>query len=204
MTPANMPAEHEKPWAPLTPLDVLRLFQSATFPWWIAGGYAIELALGRSIRPHHDIDVLILRRNQLAAQALLRDYDCWAADPPGTLRRWLPGETLPLGIHDIWCRETPAGPWKLQLMIDESDGEEWRSRRCREVHRPLKSLGGVSRDGIPYLSLEVQLYGKAKAPREKDEIDLAAALPVLEPHQRAWLAEAIATAFGSHPWICRL
>jgi hypothetical protein len=31
-------------------------------PWWIAGGFAIELAIGRPVRDHGDIDVLVLRQ----------------------------------------------------------------------------------------------------------------------------------------------
>lgn len=34
-------------------------------PWWIAGGFAIELATGRAIRPHDDIDVGLLRSDHL-------------------------------------------------------------------------------------------------------------------------------------------
>ena len=29
--------------------------------WWVAGGWALDLFLGRMTRPHHDVDVAILR-----------------------------------------------------------------------------------------------------------------------------------------------
>ncbi|MFF9097395.1 nucleotidyltransferase domain-containing protein [Streptomyces sp. NPDC014802] len=32
------------------------MFAGADFPWWIAGGYAIELAVGRELRPHGDLE----------------------------------------------------------------------------------------------------------------------------------------------------
>ena len=32
------------------------MFSVLTVPWWIAGGYAIELFVGHAVRPHGDID----------------------------------------------------------------------------------------------------------------------------------------------------
>lgn len=183
-------------WEPASRAEVARLFSVLDVPWWLAGGHAIELAAGRELRPHSDIDVLLLRRDQLAVQKALAGWEWWAADPPGTLRPWAPRETLPAGVHDIWCR--PAGrAWRVQVMLDESDGEDWVSRRDARVRRPIAELGRVSPDGIPYLAPEVQLFYKAQQPRAKDEIDFAAALPLLSSAQRAWLVNAIDKTYGS-------
>jgi hypothetical protein len=82
-------------WDPAGPAEVAALFRDAGAPWWIAGGYAIELAVGRPVRAHGDIDVLVLRRDQLMVQRALAGWDWQAADPPGTLRPWRPGEQPP-------------------------------------------------------------------------------------------------------------
>lgn len=74
--------------------EVRALFSALRAPWWIAGGHAIELAVGHRFREHGDIDVLLLRRDQLAVQQALSAWELWAADPPGTLRPWQPGEFL--------------------------------------------------------------------------------------------------------------
>ncbi|ETR75968.1 hypothetical protein X566_23130 [Afipia sp. P52-10] len=51
----------------------------------------------------------------------------------------------------------------------------------------------------------MQLFYKAKSPREKDERDLVAALPVPREPQRIWLCEAIAVAYGrDNPWLKQL
>ncbi|MFE7114692.1 nucleotidyltransferase domain-containing protein [Streptomyces sp. NPDC057654] len=181
-------------------------------PWWIAGGYAIELAVGRAFRDHGDIDVLLLRRDQLAAQRALPGWEWWAADPPGTLRPWREGEMLPDHVHDIWCRPGPAEPWRIQVMLDESedgggsqgDAVEWVSRRDSGVRRPVRTLGALSAESVPYLAPEVQLYYKAKDPRPKDERDFAAALPALSPAARRWLVAAMDRTYGRHPWSQRL
>lgn len=193
----------DTPWGPWDPApldEVVALFSPVRSPWWIAGGYAIELAVGHAYRDHGDIDVMLLRRGQLAAQELLPSWEWWAADPPGTLRRWRRGEILPTGVHDIWCRPGPSAPWRIQIMLDEAEGDDWVSRRDDRIRRPVAELGALSADGIPYLMPEVQLYYKAAEPRPKDEQDFAAALPALDNAQRRWLARTLTQAYGRHPW----
>jgi hypothetical protein len=192
----------ELPWEPLSPAEVAALFSGV--PWWIAGGYAIELAVGRPVRSHADIDVLLLRRDQLAAQRALAGWEWWAADPPGVLRPWRAGEILPSYVHDVWCRPAGTQHWRVQVMLDESAGEEWVSRRDRRLRRPLDELTRLSPAGIPYLAPEIQLCYKAESPRAKDEIDFTAALPLLSGEQRRWLANAITISIGTHPWLDRL
>jgi hypothetical protein len=107
-------------WVPDRPEDVAEVFAKAEFPWWIAGGYAIELAVGRELRAHGDLDVLVLRRDQALVHELLTDWDLHVADPPGqgVLRPWRPGEVLRPPLHDIWCRRASKAPWSVQLMLD--------------------------------------------------------------------------------------
>ncbi|WP_103352103.1 amino acid transporter [Amycolatopsis sp. CA-128772] len=188
-------------WDPAPLPEVARLFAGTGVPWWIAGGYAIELAAGRAFREHGDVDVLLLRRDQLAVQAALPSWEWWAADPPGTLRPWARGELLSTGIDDVWCRPAAAAPWRIQVMLDEARGNEWVSRRDPAVRRPVAELGRVSPDGVPYLAPEVQLFAKAHGTRPKDEQDFAAVLPVLDTAQRRWLADALE---DTHPWQDRL
>jgi hypothetical protein len=183
------------PWKPASRAEVMLLFSVLDVPWWLAGGHAIELAAGRELRPHGDIDVLLLRRDQLAVQEALAGWEWWAADPPGTLRPWQPQETLPPSVHDIWCRPDDKA-WRIQVMLDESDGEDWVCRRNARLRRPIPELGRVSADGIPYLAPDVQLFYKAHQPRAKDETDFAAALPLLSAAERAWLDHAITDTYG--------
>ncbi len=138
-------------------------------------------------------------------QDVLTGWDLWAADPPGTLRPWAAGDVLPSGVHDIWCRPAADRPWALQVMLDESDGDLWISRRDQSVRCPIAQLGLRSADGIPYLSPEIQLYYKAGGLRPKDVVDFDAVLPLLGPVQRDRLSAMIAGAHGrAHPWYQRL
>jgi hypothetical protein len=191
-------------WDPAPLSEVASLFSAVAVPWWVAGGYAIELAVGRAFREHGDVDVLVLRRDQQAVQEALASWEWWAADPPGTLRPWRRSEVLPAGVDDVWCRPSASAPWRIQVMLDEAEGDEWVSRRNPAVRRAVTGLGDVSADGIPYLRTEVQLFAKARNTRPKDEQDFAAALPVLDASRRQWLAHALRTTFGEHPWLAGL
>lgn len=198
----------ETPWGPWDPpplAEAVRLLAPLRSPWWIAGGYAVELAVGRAFRDHGDIDVLLLRRDQLAVQRVLPGWEWWAADPPGTLRVWQPGEVLPAHVHDIWCRPGPAEPWRVQFMLDDTEGDDWVFRRDARIRLPLDRLGAVSGGGVPHVVPEVQLLYKSRSRRPKDEQDFEAALPVLGEGRRSWLTETITLAEGAdHPWAARL
>ena len=193
------------PWEPASPAEVAQIFSGSQVDWWIAGGHAIELAAGQPVREHTDIDVLLLRPDQLAVQHVLAGWQWHAADPPGTLRPWQPGEQLPVGVHDIWCRPGPDQPWRIQVMLDERCEDDWVSRRDERIRLPLASIGSVTTDGIPYLRPEIQLFYKANGRRPKDEFDFEVTLPTLSPAQRQWLDDALTLAYGrDHPWSARL
>ncbi|WP_405088106.1 nucleotidyltransferase domain-containing protein [Microbispora sp. NBC_01389] len=191
------------PWESAPLAEVIALFRNLAAPWWVSGGYAIELAVGRSFREHGDMDIAVLRRDQLAVRALLADWDVHAADPPGTLRPWPVGEVLPDHVHDIWVREQPGAPWRLQVMLDDAEGETWVYRRDARIRRPLSTLT-IREDGVARIAPEVQLLFKAKNSRSKDERDFAEVLPILDAVRRRWLDEALAIEYGDHPWRERL
>jgi len=198
-------AEHLKPWAALTPTEAVEVLAETMVPWWIVGGWTIDLFVGRQTRQHDDLDVVFLRCDQIAAQGILAGWDLWAADPPGTLRPWEPGEFLGPRIHDIWCRREPSAPWSLQIMLAESADDRWVFRRDPRVTAPLAQLGRETGEGTPYLAPHVQLLFKSGTGRRpKDEADFAMALPLLDPLGRRWLAEALNTTSPGHPWLARL
>lgn len=197
--------EHEKPWNPLNVIDVAKQFASAPFPWWIAGGYAIELAVGEPVRLHSDIDVLVLRQDHLQTREFLSDWDCWVADPPGVLRFWPVGHSLDSVVHDVWCRKTPNDEWRLQIMLDESADGSWMSRRDVRVNSPIKDITRKTEIGVQYLAPHIQLFYKAKNIREKDQIDFDAVIDSQVALDGPWLREAIEQVYGSqHPWLERI
>ena len=193
-------------WQPWRPHEVANFFAPLAAPWWIAGGWAIDLFLGRQTREHDDIDVQVLRRDQHAVRALFGAWDMQAALPPPRdetwpFQTWDRDDVLDGAIHDIWCRPAATQPWALQLMVADTRADEWISRRSSRIVRPVATLGAVTADGIPYLAPEIQLLYKAKGRRPKDEADFMQSLPALGQERRQWLSRALATAHPHHPWL---
>jgi hypothetical protein len=199
VTPLDLEA-----WDPLQPSEVAAVLAGCSAPWWIAGGYAIDAFVGTSDRrPHEDIDVGLLTRDQTVVRAHLAGWEAWCADPPGTLRPWLLGEHLEEPIHDVWLRPEATAPWRLALVLNPAEEDDWVYRRDSRVRRPLGELVWHA-GGIPYLAAEVQLLFKAKTVRAKDERDFEDALPLLDAAQRGWLRRALEVAHPGHAWLARL
>lgn len=189
----------------MTPLGAVEAFSSWTCPWWLAGGWAIDLLIGHETRSHRDLDILILRRDRVRVREWLREWDVHAADSPGVLRPWPTGETLPPAVHDIWCRRASDSPWAFQLMTDDAEDGDWLFRRDRRIRRPIDSLAGrASRDGLAVLTPEVQLLYKSRGLRAKDLADFDAVLPHLTDDEHTWLRTSLELALPDHPWIVRL
>jgi hypothetical protein len=190
-------------WEPLRPAEVADLFRDLPVSWWIAGGWALDLFAGRQTREHGDLDVEVLRRDQLAVQRHLADWDLHTAED-GELHPWRAGVELDAGINSIWCRRTPDAPWAVQIMFGLAEGEIWRSRRHPAIERPLAALGLRTDAGVPFLAPEVQLLYKARAQRPKDDADFALIRPLLDEDRRAWLVAALNLAHPGHRWLARL
>lgn len=198
-----MPQLHELPWDPLTPADVAELFRDWHRFWCIAGGWAIDLVLGEQTRPHADIDVLVLRDDADEIHALLSGWELYAADPPGSLRRWDRSEPLPGHVHDIWCRPTGTERWRFQLMVMEHDPERWIFRRNTAIGGPLDTLA-ITAGGLPVIATQIQLLFKSKGLRPKDVADFQAILSHLTTKQRQWLQAALTAQDPAHPWLDEL
>ena len=192
-------------WEPLSVDEVATLFKPLKCQWLIAGGWAIDLFLSKQTRSHADIDVLIRRDDQLEVQNLLADWDLWVADPPGTLKPWTKGQFLRKGLQDIWVRRSPKDPWQIQIMLFDSENEEWIFKRDESIRLNLSAITRRSEAGISFLAPEVQLLYKSKSLRTKDEQDFNNVLPLLKSDQKNWLKNALMKVYKeNHQWIGRL
>jgi hypothetical protein len=196
-----IPASALGGWEPLTVDDVRSTFKQATFPWWIVGGHAIDLCIGRETRTHGDIEVAVLRRDQVALQDLLRTFELWYVPEPGKgLVRWDRGTALPPEAHEIWSRETGHELWTLEILVEEAIDDRWIYRRDDRVSAPLSEIGRDI-DGVPVIRPEIALLYKSKGSRERDQADFAAVLPHLDRSARTWLADALELTGTGGGWV---
>lgn len=192
-------------WDSLTPAEVGERLAAWPHPWWIGGGWALDLFRDEVSRPHEDVDVVVLRRDLGHLHAALPGWELHMADPPGTLRLWHEGAPMPAHAHDIWCRPSATARWRMQFMVVDSDGDRWLFRRDHRVHGSLATMG-LRRGGLPILAPEIQLLYKSAAKsanerRPKDEADYRRTLPFLDATRRRWLNDAIALVQPGHPWL---
>jgi uncharacterized protein (DUF952 family) len=182
-------------------------------PWWVAGGWALDLSLGEKTRPHADLELSTLAVDQQALFAHFRGWDLRLAAPGASLPRWDGGAIEP-PFHQVWARRGPgapataeefaADPSMLGFLLERGGAGRWEFRRHPAVTRPLDQVGTVSPDGVPFVRPEVALLFKAKTPRHKDQRDFDRVLPHLDAAARAWLAAALDLAHPGHPWRARL
>jgi hypothetical protein len=194
-------------WQPLSVKETVDLLSELHVPWWIAGGWAIDLFLGRQTRKHGDTDVLIRRNDQLEVQRYLvdRNWDLYKTQQPG-LKPWPAGEFQSRPFDDIWCRRTPDSSWAFQLMLLDTDGDRWVFKRDPSIQGPLEGLGRHTSAGIPYIRPEIQLLYKAKPQTlNKDQSDFDHAVPRMTRDTQSWLLRHLEKRFpNGHVWITSL
>ena len=179
-------------------------------PWWVAGGWALDLFLGRRTRPHADLEISVLAADQGALFVQLRGWDLRLVAPGASLSPW-DGSRIEPPFHQVWARRGPrrpasaeefaADPTMLGFLLEQGDARRWVFRRHPAVARPLHELGAATADGVPFVRPEVALLFKAKGIRFKDRRDFERVRPHLDGPARAWLASALQQAHPGHAWI---
>ena len=182
---------------------VAAVMRGCPAPWAIAGGWAIDLFLGRRTRPHADVDVAVFRADQAAIREHLRGWELRTV-VCGERVPWRDGEWLALPIHEIHATRADGDPRALELLLNERDGDRWLYRRDPRISLPLARAILRTADGIPFFSPEIVLLYKSRQPREHDERDLAAVLEAMEAERRAWLRDALEITQPGHAWVARI
>jgi uncharacterized protein (DUF952 family) len=181
--------------------------------WWVAGGWALDLFLGRKTRPHADLEISVLAGDQSALFEHLRGWDLRLAAPGASLPAW-DGATIVPPFHQVWARRGPAraaspeqfagDPTMVGFLLEQGTTDRWVFRRHPAITRSLERFGTRTGDGVGFVRPEVALLFKAKATRFKDQRDFDRVLPHLDRAARWWLASALEQAHTGHRWPQRL
>jgi hypothetical protein len=184
--------------------------------WFICGGWAADLLLGRQTRDHLDVDIQVFQEDQgvlrshLGGWRLLGHDNAVAEDSPDQWDgRWL---EPPAHIHAN--TESMAGT-ELDIQIGQRTGDEWILSNEPQVTLPVSACRGIASWGdLPVVSAPIIVYFKAIPPRYRtnprparrahDEEDFDTLPPTLDPAQRAWLRTAITAHQPDHDWLSRL
>lgn len=206
MSPNQRPiygSEDDQRWEATDPHRAAQWLEASIRPWWIGGGWAIDLFLDETTRPHHDLDVGIFRHDEQEVRRLFSNWE-FASAHAGRLDPLFQDQACPLVSHSIWCRPVGAEEWVLELVLEEAEGEDWVFRRDSRVRRRAHSISISSHSGLPILAPEIELLYKSKSIRPKDLHDFRAVVPCLSLEARGWLVDALFVVEPLHPWIGEL
>jgi Aminoglycoside-2''-adenylyltransferase len=188
------------------PLRVERLMRGFRPPWAIAGGWAIDLYLGRVTRRHKDVEIAIFRGDQCKLHAHLSPgFDLrlvrnGRAGQPTRREPWSVAHRLESSIHQLEAIDRLDG-FVLEILIDERDNGNWRFRRNMRICMPLESAIKTSEvAAVPHIAPEIALLFKAKKPRAEDEADFRQVLQILPTQSRDWLKAAVSQCHPGHGW----
>jgi len=192
-------------WDSWRPEHAASVLTSVDAPWYVAAGWAIDLFLGGQRREHDDLEIAVPNSRFDEVVEALGGFEFFVITGPG--------QAVPLAhardqletTHQTWVREPATGLWRLDVFREPSDDDTWICRRAPSIRLPYDRLIEWTDDGIPYGRPEVVLLFKAKhAQQPKNQADLAAVLPRLEPERQRWLREALEIVHPAHPWLAEL
>jgi hypothetical protein len=176
----------------------LSALAGATFGWCVAGGWAIDMFLGRKTRAHADFEIAIDREDQGRTREYFSGWLCAKVVPSTEAVAWGKDEILELPLHELHVEN---GGIKIEILLNEFTDGAWVFRRDPRIIREA-GLFSLPLDGGPrILSPEIVLLYKAKINRDPDRADLLNAVPQLSESQRSWLQESLALAYPGHEWL---
>jgi hypothetical protein len=189
-------------WRAWSPQEAVKVLTGVDAPWFIAGGWAIDLFLGGQRREHEDLEIAVPRDRFPEIAEALSAYELFVVSGPSELTPLDDARSSLGATNQTWLREPETGWWRVDVIREPSDGDTWIFRRDARIRLPYTRVVERTEDGIPYSCPEVVLLYKAKHSGEpKHRADFAAVLPSLAGSRRAWLAEALATVHPGHAWL---
>jgi Aminoglycoside-2''-adenylyltransferase len=194
------------PWDAWRPGEVASLLRGVAAPWYVAGGWALDLFAGEERRPHEDLEIAVPNDRFAEIARALAAFELFVTDRVDGADVVRPFSfARAFESNQTWVREPASGTWRLDVFREPADGDVWICRRDGRIRMTYGELIERTPDGIPYAVPEVVLLFKAKhSALPKNETDLADLLPRLGPARLARLAAMLALAHPGHPWLGRL
>jgi hypothetical protein len=185
-------------WQAWHPSEAAVVLAGTDVPWAVAGGWAIDLHLGRQTRPHSDLEVAIPNGLFPRFRRELTAFDLYEALDGGV--RKLGPEEFPQD-HQVWALDPLVRKWRMDTFLEPGDERTWVSHRDERLTLPMAEVVRRTRDGIPYQAPAAVLLAKAKHTRPKDEADFSNTVPTLSAAEKRWLRDAIAQVHPGHRWL---
>ena len=175
-----------------TCMKVKTIMDKYGYPWFIEGGWAIDLFLNRETREHKDIEIGIYRKNQMQLYRYFGKQRKYYIDNTSHIgkqeRREWNKEYLRLPIYEVYVEYEGI---EIEVVLNEKDEENliYRLNEKTKINEEKAIL--YSNNDIPYLSPEIVLLYKSKYMRDKDIADISNASKLMDGSQKKWLIDNI-------------
>ena len=151
---------------------------------------------GGEPREHEDLELAIARSSFPVVRAALPELE-WYGVGDGFVT---PIDDASGELHQTWGLDRSAGCWRLDVFREPSEGDPGWPPRSGPPSAVAEAIERTRDGSLPRAEL-VLLFKAKHAAREKDQADLARALPLLEPARRQWLGDALRLVHPGHEWI---
>lgn len=193
----------ENAWDSWSPHELGRRLREAILPWYVAGGWALDLWHDKQTREHEDLEFVVIRNDVDHFRNILNDLDFFTVKD-GAIEYLPPSVHLPNDVWQLWGGDMRQGCWRVDLMIEQGTPDRWVYKHDRTINMPRSDAVRVSKAGIPYLAPVIVMIFKARHCRNKDRFDFETCLPGFSADERRQLIGWMSELHPDHQWIADL
>lgn len=187
-------------WDAWSPDELHQRLREATSPWYVAGGWALDVWHGEATRAHQDLEFVALREDANAVRALLPELDFFTVKD-GAFAFLPPSENPPDDVWQLWGADRRHGCWRVDLMLEPGTPDLWIYKRDRTIRIPRADAVRRGGTGIPHLAPALVMLFKAKYERDKDQADFDLFLRRSSAEEKDRLLALLRTLHPEHKWI---
>ena len=180
-------------------LYIQDLMKHFPHPWFIGGGWALDLAAGQVSREHEDLDLCILREHAPSLFPYFSDWDIQIAIPGE--HRLEPCTSIQDTLAPRYGLHLRRDTEFVEILLTDRTGDRIPFRRDPEIFIDYDRFANWDANGLPYVAPEWQLLYKAKEGRDKDLADFQTHAPLLDDPAKQWLLQALAKHLPHSDWV---
>jgi len=193
----------EDAWDAWSPHELGRRLREAILPWYVAGGWALDVWHGMQTREHEDLEFVVIRNDVDHFRTILHELDFFTVKD-GAIEYLPPTAHLPSDVWQLWGGDMRQGCWRVDLMIEERTPDLWVYKHDRTINVARSDAVRLSEAGIPYLAPMNVILFKAKHCRSKDQSDFKLCLPKFSAAEKEQLMIWLNELHPDHEWIRNL
>jgi len=199
----DMTPPDDTAWNAWSPEQLAAKLSGVRADWYVVGGWALDLWLGKQTRNHEDLEFAVSPKTAPQVASCLSELQFFEAKS-GKLVDYDPTHPIPYECWQFWGADREHRCWRVDMMMERGTDDTWIYKRDPRLQQPRYRAIRTSKSGIRYLAPANVLLFKAKQCRPKDQRDFDTCLPKLSGHDRACLREWLQMCHPNHKWLDQL